>query len=128
MSKSLKALTIADILEIEDRQTKMVECPEWGGVVYVRTMSANERDAFELKFANRDNQVGMRAGLVAAAMCDCDGNKIKITDAEVKALGSKASGPLDRLFNAIMELNKMNADDLEEAEKNSEPTTDDDSG
>lgn len=121
------SLSIDQILQAEDLQITEVKCPEWGGSVFVRTISANQRDAFELKFAGAD-KVGLRAGLVATALCDEQGAFLNPSEAQVKALGQKASGPLDRIFAAVMRINAMRQEDIEELEKNSAATADADSG
>lgn len=117
-------LTIEQILKARDTEVRCVACPEWGGDVYVRSIDGDMRDHFELQFQSRDTngRVGMRAAFVALAMCDADGKFLSPSEAEVKALGKKASGPLDRCFDAAMQVNKMRQADVEAMEKNSERT------
>ena len=111
-------LSIEQILQASDDAVEKVPVPEWGGHVFVRTISADERDTFELSFAEREDKRGMRAALVAAALCDETGTPQQTTPAQIQALGGKASGPLDRVFTAVMRLNKMQPNDIEEEAKN----------
>jgi hypothetical protein len=112
-------LTIEEILKANDVEIRCVPCPEWGGDVYVRSISGDVRDAFELRYQGKeDSRVGMRAVFVALTMCDAEGRFLSPTEAEVKALGKKASGPLDRCFDAAMAVNKMRGGDHEDAKKN----------
>ena len=117
-------MSVEQILAASDSQIEKVECPEWGGDVYVRTITADERDRFEARFSARTDKGGVRADLVALALCDEAGKPLRPTDAEIKALGTKSSGVMDRVFTAVMQLNKMLPSDVEELEKNSEPTAD----
>jgi delta 1-pyrroline-5-carboxylate dehydrogenase len=128
MSGNGKALSIADILGADDIEVEAVRCPEWGGTVYVRTIDANARDRFESKFEEKKVAGGVRAALVAEAMCDKEGHLLRPTAIEVEALGAKASGPMDRLFTAVLRINRMSNRDVEELEKNFEATGGDNSG
>jgi len=114
------SLTIEEILAANDASVKKVECPEWGGCVYIRTLTADERDAWELQVSNDGRP--RRATLVAAALCDENGTPLTMTAAQVDGLGHKASGPVDRIADAIMSHNAMRAEDMEKLEKNSEGT------
>lgn len=121
-------LTIDAILQANDLEIRRVSCPEWGGDVYVRTISGDARDAFELRYQGNGDRVGMRATFVGITMCDEHGNFLAPSEAEIKALGRKASGPLDRCFDIAMQVNKMRRVDVEEIEKNSDRTVAPDSG
>jgi hypothetical protein len=116
------SLSVEQILAAADNRVREVKVPEWGGSVFVRTISADERDRFEARFADRKDKGGVRADLVGMALCDEQGKALKPTDAEIKALGQKSSGVMDRIFSAIMDLNMMNARDVEKLEGNSDGT------
>jgi hypothetical protein len=115
-------LTLEQILKADDCSIRKVACPEWGGDCYVRTLTADERDKFEQSVSGLTNGCGVRAALVGIALCDHQGTPLHPSAAQVKALGNKASGPVDRLVEAIMELNAMRKADVEKLEKNSETT------
>ncbi len=123
-----KALGIDDILNARDFEVEGVDCPEWGGVVYLRTMSGGERDAIDAKFqGGKDNpqkMMGVRAATVAACMCEADGTPLSITPEQMKRLSKKSAIPLDRCFDAAMRLSGITERDVEQLEKNSLPSGD----
>ena len=123
MTKS-KTLGRDAILGASDRKIERVEVPEWGGCVFVRTLRAFERDAFEASMfkgrgKNRtENLENLRARLVVLAACETGGARL-FDDADVKALGDKSAAPLDRVFGAAQRLNGMTTEDVEEMVGNS---------
>lgn len=132
MSENGKALTIKDILAADDAEVQPVPCPAWGGVVYVRTISGDKRDAFDMMFQRgadgKQDLVGLRARLVASCICDEDGRFLNPTPAEIKALGSKSGAMLDRVFDACQVLNGMSQAVEDELVKNSIEADASDSG
>lgn len=124
----MKALSRVDVLEVDDRRLVRVEVPEWGGWLWVRAMTGDQRDAFELQSARRRAQSleaggdklaamdGIRARLVAAAACDEAGSPL-FTAADVVALGKKNGEALDRVFTAARQLNGMGDEEVEELGK-----------
>lgn len=113
-----KSLTLEQILSAQDYEIRRVETPEWGGHVYVRTVSANSRDKFEMSFQSGD-YVGLRARLVGLSLCDADGNFLQPTDAQVNALGSRSARAVDRVFEVCQEISGLTDADVEVMEKNS---------
>ena len=119
-----KYLTKDDILKAEDIETREVEVPEWGGIVLVRGLTANERDKLESDTLDqRGKKVTMnleriRARMVAASVVDENGKKM-FTPADVTKLGEKSAVALDRVFEVAQELSGMSAKDVEELTKNS---------
>lgn len=115
-------LTKAQILKADDKKRQLVQCPEWGGDVYVRTISGTERDAFEQAIVGGDgktrNWQNVRARLAALTVTG-DNGALLFTDADVTALGHKSAKALDRIFGVAMELNGLRAEDIEELAKNS---------
>jgi hypothetical protein len=120
-------LTKAAILTAADLRTQIVDVPEWGGAVTVRTMTGVDRDAFEnsmLKVDAKGNRsadlTNMRAKLCALTLVDDAGNPL-FTIAEVEQLAQKNAAALDRIFKVAQALNGLTADSVEAAEKNSGP-------
>lgn len=124
-------LTRDAILQAEDLPRELVEVPEWGGAVYVRSLTGTERDAFEFSIVEQRgrsakmNLRNIRAKLVAVSVVDEDGNRL-FTDSDVKVLGQKSAMVLDRLFAAAQRLSGLRNEDVEELAKNSESDQDDD--
>ena len=106
------------ILASDDLPKELVPVPEWGGSVYVRTMTGTERDGVEAASIGNDWRRGFRARLAVATVCDEQGNAL-FTAADIEALGRKSSAALDRIFEVACRLNKLGAADVNELEKNS---------
>jgi hypothetical protein len=111
----------AKILALDDRKFESVKVPEWKGEVRIRSLTARERDQFEISMMDdpkRGKDVrlqleNMRAKFVSLIVCDEDG-KVLFTEADVEALGDKNGKALSRLFDAGQKLSGMTAEDLEE--------------
>jgi len=121
-------LTREQILQANDLPRERVPVPEWGGELFVRTMTGSERDAFESESVifeskgrtapNMDALNQTRARLCARTICDEQGQRL-FSDADVAALGAKSSAALDRVYEAASRLNKISTQDVEELAKNS---------
>ena len=123
-------LTRDAILAADDRSDLLaVEVPEWGGTVYIRLMGSDERDAYELKYAQvpKEQLVGMRAYILALTLSDAQGNPL-FTRADIKALGQKSALVTDRLFEIASTHNGLNDAALDDAKKNSSDAVSTDSG
>lgn len=110
------------ILGASDLTRELVSVPEWGGEVYVRTMTGTERDAFETAIYNstakRVNTENIRARLAAATLCD-DKGVLLFAPKDLAALGAKSAKALDRVYETAQRLNGMSAKDVEDLAKNS---------
>ncbi len=121
----MSILSADEILQADDLPREMVSVPEWGKgrCVYVRTMTATERDAFEIaELAARGknikaNVAGLRGRLAAATICNEAG--VRLFEAgHGEALGKKSAPALDRIFTVAARLNKISEKDVEELAKN----------
>jgi hypothetical protein len=114
-------LTKESILAAADLPIEPVDVPEWGGTLYVRTLSGAERDAFESSTidAKKSGAVldNIRARLAVRALCDKDGNRL-FADDDADALGRKSGKALDRIWDVAQRLSGMGKGDVEAAEKN----------
>jgi len=113
-------LTRDAILGADDLPKQEVEIPEWGGSVFVRTMTAGERDAYEssMLLNGKPNLANMRAKLVVRTAVDEEGKRL-FADADAEALGKKSASAVDKLFGVAQRLNGLTKKDVEELEKNS---------
>ena len=102
-----------------------VEVPEWGGKVFIRVMTAGERDRFESK-QRKDEFTNLRARTVAACVCDSSGNLL-FTEADIPELTKLHAKALDRIFEKAIPFNGIGSDDIAELKKNSDPTMSEDS-
>lgn len=121
-------LTKAAILTAKDLQTEVVEVPEWGGAVTVRTMTGTDRDAYQVSLLQIDEKTGKRtsdlanmtAKLLALTVVDDAGNPMFALN-EIAAIGAKSAAALDRIFSVAQRLNGLGAKEVEAAAKNSVP-------
>lgn len=108
----------AAILAAGDLRLEAVPVPEWGGSVYVRELTAAQRDEWEAELqdfpAARRNA---RAKLAALTVCDAN-RRLLFSASDVEALGRKSAGALQRVFNAALRLNRVSRLDLAELEGN----------
>lgn len=115
------------ILATNDRTLEVVQLPEWGGSVYVRSLTGAERDAFEATIVQRNgkdvktNLRNLRARLVVLAACDADGGRI-FSDQDAVALGAKNAAALDRIFSVAQRLSGLRDDDVQELAENFDET------
>lgn len=123
-----KALTIAQIIEAQDCPSIQVDVPEWGGVVFIKTMTGPERadyDALHLEAAklNAKGEVAsidygrLREFLVSTTVTDENGNRIFKDEVSMNVLKNKSGAVLDRLSGIAQRHNKLSKEDIEEAKK-----------
>ena len=115
-------LSKAAILAADDLPSKVIEVPEWGGSVRIRSMTATDRDAFEVAQleAQREGRAAphnIRARYVAACVIGEDGSPL-FEESEIAKLGSKSAKALDRAFSAITGMNAIDPGAIEDAAKN----------
>lgn len=114
-------LTKEAILSAEDLAKELVSVPEWGGEVYIASMTGAARDAWEQSLLNKGggevNMQNLRARLVAYTAVDEKGNRL-FSDKEAKALGEKSAKALERCVKVAQRLNGLTDSDMEEAKGN----------
>jgi len=117
-------LTREQILTADDLAKELVACPEWGGEVYVRTMTGEERDRFEAVMIQdpeaepSKRYEHFRARLVVLTICDEKGMPVFFLN-DVAALSQKSAKALDRVFSVAQRLSGMTKEDVEALTKNS---------
>jgi hypothetical protein len=106
------------ILNVVDLKPEVVEVPEWGGSLYIRMLTASERDKFEASCVGtgkKQNLTNIRARLVVLCACDEAGERL-FTDADAEALGRKSAAAVDKVFGACSKLNGFSSQDIEDLE------------
>lgn len=107
------------ILSVADLPRERVEVPEWGGAVFVRTLTGKERDAFEKSLVTgKGKQMqltlsNVRGRLAVQAIVDEEGQRI-FSDADADALGDKSALALERIFEVAMRLAGLKEEDVDE--------------
>jgi len=108
------------ILEANDLKTETVSVPEWGGEVFVRTMTGTERDRYECEAAaalKANRKINLRATVVARVVVDANGQRI-FQDEDIPILGSKSASALERVYSVAARLARITEEDVKELEKN----------
>lgn len=127
------------ILTKKDLPTEEVEVPEWElpYPIYVRTMSAAEKDEFETEqfISNAGDDVkddkdaafkaslqNLRAATLARVLCaDPEGEYRIFTDlSDIIALGKKSAAAIDRCLEVTKRLNGITQEDEKNLLKNSQ--------
>ena len=119
-------LSKKEIFECNDVQIEQVKVPEWGGSVYVKTITAKEQDAWsaDVTEQKKENRANFQASFLVMCICDESGQLLfDVSDAD--ALGNKSAGALNKMFNVASRLNGLSSGDVKELEKNSVTTQDD---
>lgn len=105
------------ILNANDLPREEVQVPEWGGSVFVRTMTGSERDRFEHAWRENPGR-DVRGRIAALTICD-EAGKPMFTEADATRLGVKSSAALDRILAVSMRLSGLTNQDVEELQGNS---------
>lgn len=120
------------ILAADDLKIEPVDVPEWGGRVFVRSLSGIQRDALDgdglrRKKAGQSDWEHFRGRYAAACVCDEEGAAL-FTLSDVEALSAKSASALDRIYEKADELNGISASAMEELTKNSASARSESSG
>jgi len=122
-----KMLSKADIINVNDQVVELVEVPEWGGSVLVRSISAAERGRIEADLAaykdSHKNDAVVRmfnARLAALAICEQDG-KPSFSVNDVEMLAQKSARAISRVAAVAQRLAGLTKADMDALEKNLEP-------
>ena len=128
-------LTKDQIIAAKDGETKVVPVEEWGGDVVFAPWSGAARDEYEEALSNLPQNpdgtmksvLGLRQLAVSLSLVDTNGERLFNGDG-VAELGKKNADVIDRLFDIAREMNGLNNEAVEEAEKNSDGGPNADSG
>ena len=105
------------ILNSDDLPKQEVHCELWGGSVWIRTMSGEERDDFEqscvAKKGKEMNLKNIRARLCVFCICNEKGERL-FDARDIEALGKKSSKMLDLCFTKAQELNGLTEQAVDE--------------
>jgi len=111
-------LTRDDILNADDSQKEQVHVKQWGGDVFVRVMTGENRDHFEEECRRRTgtgtiNYEGMKALLIVLTVVDED-SKPLFTEDDIAELNKKNGAAIDFLFQEALRVNAIGQQQLEE--------------
>jgi hypothetical protein len=112
-------LNRADILAVKDARVKRFPVAEWNGDIFLRSLTAAEREKWESVFeARREKTTASVMALLAAyAICDENGNSL-FTEEDVSALAKKDGAVMLRIAEAAMAMNAVTEKDIADIAKN----------
>jgi len=112
------------ILASEYPKPVEVDIPEWGGKVYIRYITADEREKWEsldwVTTANgslRYNQEHIRARLLTFCLAD-EAGELLFTQEDIEALSKQPAHIISGLYQIARQINVVNDDDILELAKN----------
>jgi hypothetical protein len=109
-----KILSAQDILDAQDIVTEVVDVPEWGGSVILRTLTGAE--AIQLgKLGETDKEATSAQVLVLCAV-DEKGERI-FSEGDVELLKKKSMRAMLRVQKAAMEINGLTEEAPKDAKK-----------
>ena len=119
----MAVLTKDQIMSARDLETEQVFVEEWGGEVFVRGLTASERDQFEAETvipgSKQKNFKNFRARLVV--LCAVDGKGERLFAAkDAEALGKKSAAAVLKVFKVAQRLSGLGLDDEKDIEENLE--------
>lgn len=126
MAAEMRDLDKAAILGAADLPLEKVEVPEWGGGVWIRPLTLDERDQFENWTTRRqdgDRRLtdcrGGIAKMVIACVVDARCERV-FQDNEVEHLQKKSARAVQRIYARIVEQNGLSAEAVDGLKKNSD--------
>lgn len=128
-------LTKEMILKAQDFEKEEVEVAEWGGSVFIRSMTSEASDEVQQIFmrlsgvdevSQNGSQVaikdpeamkGMKAKIVAYCLCDKNGDLLFAEEGDWQLLASRNSAVIDRLYDVAMRINRFTDESVEQEKK-----------
>lgn len=118
-------LSKSQIIAADDLPRELVNVVQWGGDVYIKALTAKERDEYEAGFVVQKggavksiDLANVRARLVAMTLVDESGVRL-FNDMEVFDLGRKSATALNKVYEVAKRLSGISQTDEEEMTKNS---------
>jgi hypothetical protein len=110
------------ILAVDDLPRKEVPVERWHDTVWLRTITAAERDAYMLRArptadGGEPDYENFRARLLVYCLCDENGERL-FDDHEDHLLGAKCGDAIGFLFTEAQKLNGLMPVAVEDARKN----------
>jgi hypothetical protein len=111
------------ILSADDLPREEVKVDAWGGSIFVKTLTGQERDDFEASCmsnkgkSSKVNMANIRARLCVLTICNEKGDRL-FDARDIEALGKKSALALDLVFAVAQRLNGLGQNDVEDLAKN----------
>jgi hypothetical protein len=116
------ALDRLQILSKKDSLPRQeIVIPEWEGSVWVRSLTVGERDSIDSDF-NAARTKGktpdnLRARMLIKGCCNADGSAL-FSESDIADVNKLPATILEKIFDAILKINRIGAGAVEDAEKN----------
>lgn len=108
-------LTKADFFKLK---TKVVPLDvEDLGTIYIKSMTASEREGLERQMQLELDKNGIRATVFIYSVCEEDGSLV-FSEEDLEAIKGLPSNVVSTVFDKSNELNKLSPDSVDEAVKN----------
>ena len=112
------------VFGLNDITSEEVQVPEWKTSVWVRSMTLDERDAWEASIVEtnkggetKQNHKDFYSKLIVKTAVDEQGNRL-FEDTDIPRLQKKSARAMGRIFKAAQRLNGIGQDATEALEKN----------
>lgn len=124
-----KPLSKGDILAVQDSQIKVLDVPEWGGKVHLRSLGVEQRMDFLLSIGKmqdiaKDDALAaaqyylqVQCGLLVGSIIDSSGARCFTLD-DIAALTQKSPAVINRIYDEIVRFNSFAVESQEEEAKN----------
>ncbi len=119
----LPMLTREAILSADDLPRESLLIPEWGGDVWIRTLTQQERDEWEQQVRDQTwedgavGQAGLKSLLAILTLLDADGQRMFVSD-DLPEFNQKSAAAVDRIWQVACRLNGLTEGDVEELAEN----------
>lgn len=110
-----KILSKADFFLLKTKVVPL-DVPELG-IIYIKSMTAEEREALEKKMQDQIDKNGIRATVFIHSVCEGDGSLV-FGEEDLEAVKGLPSAIVTAAFDKSNELNKLSPDAPQEAAKN----------
>lgn len=105
------------VLSIDDRKLEKMYVQEWDETIYLKTMTAKERDSYIQRSDKMESEAEKSALMIVTFVCESDGSRA-FEEADIEKLADKNAAVIDRIIHEIIVLNGLDSDAIENAEKN----------
>lgn len=99
-------------------KVEKIELPEMGGEVYIKELTAGEREALEKQMQSQTDKNAVRATVFVHSVCNADG-ELMFDVEDIEAIKQLPSRPVIKVFNRSNEINGITPEQVDTAEKNS---------
>lgn len=116
-----RILTVDDILAAPDVQENLVEVPEWGGVVKIRSFTKGETQRIRREATLKYNTQTQKKGEIDRERLEMLMLIHGVVEPQfgpehIEQLRKKAAKPIETILNALLELSGMKEASVDEAE------------